>query len=110
MTLSDTPAHPRSTETAVNLLVDGQVVRSETGNDSGSLDWASFDLRPYRGRQAVVQIVDMNRGGWGHVLADHFVAADRPAVPSVRRASWLDHGKDYYAAVSWENTPTAGAA
>ncbi|MFI9004501.1 GH32 C-terminal domain-containing protein [Streptomyces sp. NPDC053541] len=105
VTLSDTPAHPRSTETAVNLLVDGQVVRSETGDDSGSLDWASFDLRPYRGRQAVVQIVDMNRGGWGHVLADHFVAADRPAVPSVRRASWLDHGKDYYAAVSWENTP-----
>ncbi|MFF9198374.1 GH32 C-terminal domain-containing protein [Streptomyces sp. NPDC014779] len=105
VTLSDTPAHPRSTETAVNLLVDGQVVRSETGDDSGSLDWASFDLRPYRGRQAVVQIVDMNRGGWGHVLADHFVAADQPAVPSVRRASWLDHGKDYYAAVSWENTP-----
>ncbi|MFF8600020.1 GH32 C-terminal domain-containing protein [Streptomyces sp. NPDC015232] len=105
VTLSDTPAHPRSTETAVNLLVDGRVVRSETGNDSGSLDWASFDLRPYRGRQAVVQIVDMNRGGWGHVLADHFVAADSPAVPSVRRASWLDHGKDYYAAVSWENAP-----
>ncbi|MEU6626214.1 GH32 C-terminal domain-containing protein [Streptomyces litmocidini] len=103
--LSDTPARPRSTETAVNLLVDGEVVQSVTGGDGGSLDWASFDLRAHRGKQATVQIVDMNRGGWGHILADHFVAADRPAVPSVRRASWVDHGKDYYAAVSWENAP-----
>ncbi|MFI8961729.1 GH32 C-terminal domain-containing protein [Streptomyces sp. NPDC053493] len=103
--LSDTPARPRSTETAVNLLVDGEVVQSETGGNSGSLDWASFDLRAHQGKQAVVQIVDMNRGGWGHVLADHFVAADQPAIPSVRRASWIDHGKDYYAAVSWEDAP-----
>ncbi|MFJ9811364.1 GH32 C-terminal domain-containing protein [Streptomyces sp. NPDC101158] len=103
--LSDTPARPRSTETAVNLLVDGEVVQSETGTDSGSLDWASFDLRAYQGKQATIQIVDMNKAGWGHVMADHFVVADQPAVPSVRRASWVDHGKDYYAAVSWENAP-----
>ncbi|MFJ3104950.1 GH32 C-terminal domain-containing protein [Streptomyces sp. NPDC086835] len=103
--LSDTPARPRSTETAVNLLVDGKVVQSVSGADSGSLDWASFDLRAHRGEQAVVQLVDMNKGGWGHILADHFVAADQPATSSVQRAHWVDHGKDYYAAVSWEDAP-----
>ncbi|MEU1799476.1 glycoside hydrolase family 32 protein [Streptomyces sp. NPDC019937] len=40
-----------------------------------------------------------------HVLADQFTAADQPAKSSVRRADWADYGKDYYAAVSWENAP-----
>ncbi|WP_406054278.1 GH32 C-terminal domain-containing protein [Streptomyces sp. NBC_01077] len=103
--LSDTPARPRSTETAVNLLIDGKIVQSRTGADSGSLDWTSFDLRAHQGKQATLQIVDMNKAGWGHILADHFVAADQPAVSSVQRADWVDYGKDYYAAVSWEDSP-----
>ncbi|MFI6033521.1 GH32 C-terminal domain-containing protein [Streptomyces sp. NPDC051315] len=103
--LSDTPARPVSRETSVNLLVDGEVVRSATGSDSETLDWASFDLRPYLGRKAQIQIVDRNTAGWGHVLADRFTAADAPALSTVRRADWADHGKDYYAAVSWENAP-----
>ncbi|CAM5578362.1 glycoside hydrolase family 32 protein [Streptomyces narbonensis] len=103
--LSDTPARPRSTETTVNLLIDGKIVHSATGADSGSLDWASFDLRAHQGKRATIQIVDMNTAGWGHILADHFVAADQPAVPALQRADWVDHGKDYYAAVSWEDAP-----
>jgi levanase len=103
--LSDTSAQPRSTETAVNLLVGGTVVQSATGSDSESLDWASFDLRPYRGKQVQVQIVDQSTAGWGHVLADQFVAAQAPALSTVQRAHWVDFGKDYYAAVSWENVP-----
>jgi fructan beta-fructosidase len=103
--LSDAAAIPRSTETSVNLLVDGRVVASATGADSESLDWASFDLRPYSGKQAQVQVVDQNNGGWGHILADQFVAADTPARSTVERAHWVDFGKDYYAAVSWENVP-----
>lgn len=103
--MSDTRARPLSAETAVNLLVDGAVVQSRTGADSDTLDWAHFDLRPFRGRQVQVEIVDRNRGGWGHVLADRFVAADRPAVPALQRVSWVDYGKDYYAAISWDNAP-----
>ncbi|MFF5360904.1 GH32 C-terminal domain-containing protein [Streptomyces scabiei] len=103
--LSDTKAQPVSQETSVNLLVDGEVVRSATGADSESLDWASFDLRPYVGKKAKIQILDMNTAGWGHVMADQFTAADKPAKSVVQRADWTDHGKDYYAAVSWENAP-----
>ncbi|MFD5946957.1 GH32 C-terminal domain-containing protein [Streptomyces collinus] len=103
--LSDTTAPRVSTETSVNLIVDGKVVRTATGTDSETLDWASFDLRPYAGKQARIQIVDMNTGGWGHVLADHFTTADKPAKSVLQRADWTDYGKDYYAAVSWEHAP-----
>ncbi|MFE6826250.1 GH32 C-terminal domain-containing protein [Streptomyces sp. NPDC057690] len=103
--LSDTRAQPVSQETAVNLIVDGKVVRSATGSDSETLDWASFDMRPYAGKQAQIRLVDMNTSGWGHVLADGFTAADTAAESVVQRADWADYGKDYYAAVSWEDAP-----
>ncbi|MEU1850533.1 GH32 C-terminal domain-containing protein [Streptomyces sp. NPDC019990] len=103
--LSDTRARRVSQETSVNLLVDGQVVRSATGANSETLDWASFDMRPYAGKKAQIQVVDRNTGGWGHVLADQFTAAEKPAQSVVQRADWADYGKDYYAAVSWENAP-----
>jgi levanase len=103
--LSDTQAQPVSQETSVNLIVDGKVVRSATGSNSATLDWASFDMRPYAGKQAQIQIVDMNVAGWGHLLADQFTAADTAAKSVVQRADWADYGKDYYAAVSWENAP-----
>lgn len=103
--LSDTAARPVSRETSVNLLVDGEVVRSATGSDSETLDWASFDLRPYAGKKARIQIVDRNTAGWGHILADQFTLADTAARSAVQRAGWADYGKDYYAAVSWENAP-----
>ncbi|MER6135616.1 GH32 C-terminal domain-containing protein [Streptomyces sp. NPDC001815] len=103
--LSDTPARPVSQETSVNLVVDGQVVRSATGANSETLDWASFDLRAYAGKKAKIQIVDMNKAGWGHLLADRFTEADTAAKSVVQRAHWADYGKDYYAAVSWEDAP-----
>ncbi|WP_392958079.1 GH32 C-terminal domain-containing protein [Streptomyces sp. LN245] len=103
--LSDTQAQPVSQETSVNLIVDGKVVRSATGSNSETLDWASFDMRPYAGKEAQIQIVDMNTAGWGHILADQFTAADTAAQSVVQRADWADYGKDYYAAVSWENAP-----
>ncbi|MFF8532992.1 GH32 C-terminal domain-containing protein [Streptomyces sp. NPDC015532] len=103
--LSDTQAQPVSQEASVNLIVDGKVVRSATGSKSETLDWASFDMRPYAGKEAQIQIVDMNTAGWGHILADQFTAADTAAQSVVQRADWADYGKDYYAAVSWENAP-----
>ncbi|WP_308314580.1 hypothetical protein [Streptomyces gilvus] len=84
--LSDTQARPRSAETGVNLLVDGKVVQSATGAGSEDLDWASFNTAAYKGRQVRIQVVDANTGGWGHVLADQFSAADKPALSATRRA------------------------
>ena len=103
--LGDTPAKIRSDETAVNLLVDGEVVRSTAGKESEALDWASWDVRALKGKQARIQIVDRNSGGWGHILADQFTFSDAAAQSSEQRAHWLDYGKDYYAAVTYNDEP-----
>ncbi len=102
---SDTAAGPRDTQTTVNLVVDGEVVRSETGGDSESLDWASWDLADLQGQSAQIRVVDHNSGGWGHVLADQFTLASAPAKSSTQRASWVDFGRDNYAGVTFNGLP-----
>jgi hypothetical protein len=99
--MGDVAATVRSDETAVNLVMDGQVVASATGANSEYLDWQAFDLRPYAGKTAHIEIVDNNRFGWGHILADEFRFGDAPAPSRAESYDWLDYGRDYYAAVSW---------
>jgi fructan beta-fructosidase len=96
-------AVPVSTETAVNLLVNGDVVRTTTGANGEQLDWANWDIRDLMGQTATIQVVDNNTGGWGHVLADQFTVADAPALSATERAHWLDYGRDFYAGVTYNN-------
>ena len=103
--LTDQPSVPRSDETTVNLVVDGQVVRSTTGANSEVLDWANWNVSEFKGRQAQIRIVDNNRFGWGHILADEFIASSEPAKPRINSYDWLDYGRDYYASVSFGNMP-----
>jgi len=103
--LTDQAAVPRSDETTVNLVVDGKVVRTATGANSEVLDWASWNVSEFRGRQASIRVVDNNRFGWGHILADEFIASPRPATPRLQTYDWLDYGRDYYASVSFNNMP-----
>jgi fructan beta-fructosidase len=80
----------------VNLLVGGKVVRSATGpNDKSGgvehLDWHTWDVAEFEGKDAVIQIVDEMKGGWGHVNADHFVQSDRKKqAEPVRRQIAVD--------------------
>ncbi len=102
---ADHEAAPWDTQTTVNLLVGGKVVRSATGSNSEVLDWTSWDIAEFRGEDAQVQIVDRGTGGWGHILADAFTQSDAPALNQYERADWLDHGEDFYAENTWENAP-----
>jgi len=103
--LTDSAAVPRSDETTVNLVVDGQVVRSATGANSEVLDWASWNVSEFKGRKANIRIVDNNRFGWGHILADEFIASEQSARPRINGYDWLDYGRDLYATVSFGNMP-----
>lgn len=91
--------------TAVNLLVDGEVVRTATGADSERLEWASWDVTELLGQSAQIEVVDNLSGGWGHINVDHITFADAPTLSEAQRASWADYGKDFYAAITWSNAP-----
>ena len=67
----------------IELIVDGEVVRSATGpNDrpggSEHLDWHGWAVADLQGRDAVLRIVDRQQGGWGHINVDHLVQEDHP--------------------------------
>ncbi len=67
--------------TAVNLVVNGQVVATATGQNAEFLNWVSWDVRKYAGQKATIQIVDENSGGWGHILADQITFSPVTAAP-----------------------------
>ena len=104
--LSDTAAVGWADQTGANLIVNGQVVRSATGNSSPGLDWASWNVSALQGQQAQVQIVDQNTGSdWGHTIADNFELAGTAATSAAERATWIDWGNDFYAAVTYNDAP-----
>lgn len=99
---SDQAAQPTSGETGVNLVVDGQVVRTTTGNNSEALDWTSWNVADLKGKQAQIELADANSGSWGHIEADDFVATNHAAAPQVR---WVDYGADFYATNTFNDAP-----
>ena len=74
-------------QTGVLLLVDGKAVRTATGlslkNAAGQevMDWQSWDVSEFVGKQATFQIIDDQTGGWGHILVDQVFQSDQ-AMPS----------------------------
>ena len=68
-------------ETCINLLVDNKKVCTATGPNgqpggTEALDWSSWDVSKLKGQKAVIEIVDTQKGGWGHINIDHIVQSD----------------------------------
>jgi fructan beta-fructosidase len=74
----------------INLLLDGKVARTATGpNDrpggSEALNWWSWDVSELMGKTVRIQIVDQQKGGWGHINIDHiFQSNEKVAVKKDR--------------------------
>lgn len=64
--------------TCLNLVIDGRVVRSATGKDSNRMGLQEFAVREFKGRQAVIEIVDAQTGAWGNVGVGRIVFTDHP--------------------------------
>jgi uncharacterized protein (DUF608 family) len=73
-------AHP---DTQMRLVVGGKTVRSAAGRNLELLEPASWEVREFQGQTAHLEIVDQNRGGWGHINVDQIEFADRPANTAV---------------------------
>jgi sucrose-6-phosphate hydrolase SacC (GH32 family) len=65
-------------DTCLNLLINGKAVKSATGWRSNRLVPASWDVSPFLGQNAQVQIVDEASGDWGHINVDRIVQTDKP--------------------------------
>lgn len=81
-------------KTCMNLLIDGEVILSVTGPNTkpgGSefLNWENWDVKQYKDKKAVLQIVDEASGGWGHINIDQIsqsnTQAKKKPAPAPRR-------------------------
>jgi len=67
----------------MELLIDGTAVRTASGNSRKNkqrvevLEWKSWEVSGFVGKEARIRIFDQHKGGWGHTLVDHIVQADR---------------------------------
>jgi uncharacterized protein (DUF608 family) len=71
-------------ETCINLLVDGKVVRSETGHDSNAMREEFFDVTELQGVTAQIQILDDVDGPCGNIGGAAFVQSDEAVVPQLK--------------------------
>jgi hypothetical protein len=68
-------------KTCLNLVVDGNIVRTITGHDNNRMTLQSFDVREFNGKKAVIEIVDAESGGWGNIGVGKITFSDRLAAP-----------------------------
>lgn len=54
----------------VRLRVGDEVVRRATGRNSDQFHTVRWDVKPWQGKEAVLEAVDNATGGWGHLQLD----------------------------------------
>ena len=71
-------------KTAVQLLIDGKVVREAVGKNDLFLREVVWDIKEFKGKRGVLRIIDNETGAWGIIAADHFVFStdDKPKFPT----------------------------
>ena len=71
-------------QTCLNLLVNGQIVRSSVGmGDREHLDWLQWNVSAYTNQTAQLQIVDNYTGGWGHINVDEITETEGPIAGTI---------------------------
>lgn len=60
-------------KTCVNLIIDEKVVLSATGRNNNQMSINNWNVRPFVGKKAKIQVVDNHKTGWGNIGVDHIV-------------------------------------
>lgn len=87
----------------INLIVDGKVVRTETGRNASSMQWAGWDVSEFRGKTGRIQLMVDNPDGSQYFYADHIMLCDELRQMEPMKAFWFDYGQDFFAVRSWNN-------
>ena len=69
---------PHKENLGIELLIDGEPERAATGPESEELEWSSWDVSDFTGKQARLRIFDRATGGWGHINVDHIIQTNVP--------------------------------
>ena len=77
----------------LNLLIEGKIVNSLTGNNSNQLKPIAFEVAKWIGKEARIEVVDRETGAWGHLCVDQFVQTDFPKGARIVSSSG-DEGGD----------------
>ncbi len=86
-------------ETCFNLKVGDKVVQTATGKNNERVELMAWDVSQWREKEAVLEVVDSRRGGWGHINLDQIVFTDagdalitkRPLAVVAREAKLAAH-------------------
>ncbi len=65
-------------KTCINLVVDGQVVRTACGKNREQLQWHNWNVAGLAGKKARIEIVDQESRPWGHINVDQIELRDKP--------------------------------
>jgi hypothetical protein len=79
-------------KTCLNLIVGGTVVRSATGQNDNHMQPSSWDVTPWLGKSAMLQIVDKESGPWGNIGVDDIILSDLPQRPPGPLTAEADFG------------------
>lgn len=80
-------------ETCMNLVVNGKVVRTATGQsrliaNTEIMEPMAWDVSKWLGKKARLEIVDRRKGSWGHVTVDEITFQDNPGAVWENRKIW----------------------
>lgn len=78
-------------QTCLNVVVDGKVVATATGPNNNRMQDRTLNVAAWRGKSAVIEIVDNVTGGWGNIGVDQIVFSDR-SLDSRPFGDLPDHG------------------
>lgn len=69
---------------AVQLLVDGKVVKEATGANNMAFSMVVWNVDSLKGKKAVIRAIDEATGEWGFIAIDHVMLTDysNPKLPS----------------------------
>ena len=63
-------------KTCVNVVADGKVIASLTGDNKNHMEIKHVDVAKFKGQEARIEIVDDATGGWGNIGVDQIVFTD----------------------------------
>lgn len=94
--------------TSINLVIDGKVERSATGDNTKVFKWNGWDVHDLIGKKAHLEIVDNNADTSNAFIAiDHIMFSNQLMDQHLEHALWLDYGPDHYATRTWRNYDTS---